>query len=119
MLKIDNLTVKAQDTVILDNFNLNIETGEIRVLMGPNGTGKSTICKTLMHHYDYNIINGSISYNNEVLNDLKPTDIARKGFFLLGQNPIEIEGITNAELLRSVMGEITGKKVDVFTFQKN
>lgn len=118
MLKIDNLTVKAQDTVILDNFNLNIETGEIRVLMGPNGTGKSTICKTLMHHYDYNIINGSISYNNEVLNDLTPTDIARKGFFLLGQNPIEIEGITNAELLRSVMGEITGKKVDVFTFQK-
>lgn len=118
MLEIKNLAVTAQNKEILNNFNLNIESGEIRVLMGPNGTGKSTICKVLMHHPDYEITSGTIKYNNTVLNELTPTDIGRLGFFLLGQNPTEIEGITNAELLRSVIGETTGKKVDIFTFQK-
>lgn len=118
MLEIINLAVKAQDKEILKDFNLNINTGEIRVLMGPNGTGKSTICKALMHHPDYELVNGTIKYDGELLNDLNPTEIGRKGFFLLGQNPTEVEGITNAELLRSVIGERTGQKVDIFTFQK-
>lgn len=118
MLEIKNLTVTAQDKEILNNFNLDIKSGEIRVLMGPNGTGKSTICKVIMHHPDYEIIKGTIKYNDKVLNELTSTDIGRLGFFLLGQNPTEIEGITNAELLRSVIVEITGKKVDIFSFQK-
>lgn len=118
MLQINNLTVKAQDKEILKDFSLNIESGEIRVLMGPNGTGKSTICKVLMHHPDYEISKGSIIYDDKDLNDLNPTDMGRLGFFLLGQNPTEIEGITNAELLRNVIGEKSGKKVDIFAFQK-
>lgn len=118
MLEIKNLVVKAQEKEILNDFNLNIDNGEIMVLMGPNGTGKSTICKALMHHPDYEIISGVIKNNGKLLNDLNPTEIGRLGFFLLGQNPTEIEGITNAELLRSIIGEINGKKVDVFAFQK-
>ena len=118
MLEIKNLVVKAQEKEILNDFNLNIDNGEIMVLMGPNGTGKSTICKALMHHPDYEIISGVIENNGKLLNDLTPTEIGRLGFFLLGQNPTEIEGITNAELLRSIIGEINGKKVDVFAFQK-
>lgn len=118
MLQINNLTVKAQGKEILKDFSLNIESGEIRVLMGPNGTGKSTICKVLMHHPDYEISKGSIIYDDKDLNDLNPTDMGRLGFFLLGQNPTEIEGITNAELLRNVIGEKSGKKVDIFAFQK-
>jgi len=118
MLEIKDLTIKAQDKEILSDFNIDIDDGEIRVLMGPNGTGKSTICKVLMHHPDYEIIKGTIKYNEKNLNDLSPTAIGRLGFFLLGQNPTEIEGITNAELLRSIIGEKTGKKVDVFAFQK-
>lgn len=118
MLEIKNLTIRAQDKEILKDFNLNINTGEIRVLMGPNGTGKSTICKALMNHPDYELVNGTINYDGELLNNLSATEIGRKGFFLLGQNPTEIEGITNAELLRSVIGEKTGQKVDVFAFQK-
>lgn len=118
MLEIKNLTIRAQDKEILKDFNLNINTGEIRVLMGPNGTGKSTICKALMNHPDYELVNGTINYDGELLNNLSATEIGRKGFFLLGQNPTEIEGITNAELLRSVIGEKNGQKVDVFAFQK-
>lgn len=118
MLQIKNLTVEAGTCEILKNFSLDIDNGEILVLMGPNGTGKSTICKVLMHHPDYKITKGNILFDNENINDLTPTDMGRKGFFLLGQNPTEIEGITNAELLRSILGETTGKKVDVFAFQK-
>lgn len=118
MLEIKDLTVVSENKEILKDFNLNIEKGEIRVLMGPNGAGKSTICKVLMHHPDYEIVKGSILFNDKVLNDLSPTDISRLGIFLLSQNPTEIEGVSNAELLRSVIGEVTGKKVDVFAFQK-
>lgn len=118
MLEIKNLTVTADNKEILHNFNLNIKTGEIRVLMGPNGTGKSTISKVLMHHPDYEIVKGSIIFNDKLLNNLTPTDIGRLGFFLLSQNPTEIEGVSNAEVLRTVIGEKEGKKVDIFAFQK-
>lgn len=118
MLKIDDLTVKAEAKTILSNFNLDIDDGEIHVLMGPNGIGKSTICKVLMHHPDYEVTKGEIIYNNKNLINLTTTDIARTGIFLLSQNPIEVEGITNSEMLRNVIGEITNEKVDIFKFNK-
>lgn len=118
MLRINNLTVKTLDNIILDNFNLEIQDGEIHVLMGPNGTGKSTICKAIMRHPDYILEKGNILYNGNNLNIMDTTSIGRLGIFLLGQNPIEVEGVTNAELLRNVLGEKTGEKVDIFKFNK-
>lgn len=118
MLKIDNLTVKAEDKEILKNFNLTINTGEVHVLMGPNGTGKSTICKVLMHHPDYEVTHGSILFDGHFLQETDTTSIARLGIFLLGQNPIEVEGITNAEMIRNVISEKTGEKVDIFKFNQ-
>lgn len=118
MLKINNLTVKAEDKVILDKFNLEIPDAEIHVLMGPNGTGKSTICKAIMNHPDYEITKGEIVYNDVLLNAVSTTEIARKGVFLLSQNPVEVEGITNAEMLRNVIGEATGERVDIFKLNK-
>ncbi len=118
MLKINDLTIKAQDKVILNNFNMEIGDGEIHVLMGPNGTGKSTICKVLMHHPDYVLEKGSIIFNGNNISVMDTTSIGRLGIFLLGQNPIEVEGITNAELLRNVIGEKTGETLDIFKFNK-
>ena len=118
MLKIENLTVRADNKEILSNFNLEINNGSIHVLMGPNGTGKSTICKVLMAHPDYEIAKGTITYDNVLLNNLDTTYISRLGIFILGQNPIEIEGITNAEMLRNVISEKTNEKVDIFKFNK-
>lgn len=118
MLNIDNLTVKAQDKIILKDFDMKISDGEIHVLMGPNGTGKSTICKAIMRHPDYEIIKGTIKYNDSIINDLDTSSIGRLGIFLLGQNPTEVEGITNAELIRNVLGEKTGEKVDIFKLNK-
>ena len=111
MLKIENLKVKTKDKVIIDNFNLEIAPGEIQVLMGPNGVGKSTICKAIMHHPDYNIVDGKITFNDHNLNLLDTTSISRLGIFLLNQNPVEVEGITNAEMLRTALSERNDTKV--------
>ena len=67
MLSIKNLTVKVNDKTILHDFNLDINDGEIVTLMGPNGVGKSTICKVIMGDPTYEIISGSIFYNDTYL----------------------------------------------------
>ena len=118
MLQIKNLTVSVQDKKILSNFNLNIGDGEIHALMGQNGTGKSTLCKVLMHDPDYIIESGNIVWNGKDLVKLNTTEIAREKIFLLNQNPIAIEGVTNAEMLRMTLADKTGKQVGIFEFNK-
>jgi Fe-S cluster assembly ATP-binding protein len=116
MLEINNLNVNVLEKPILNNFNLKINDGEIHVLMGPNGTGKSTICKTILGDPNYQIKKGTIKYQGALLNDLDTTSRARLGIFLLNQNPIGIEGVTNAEMLRSALSEKTNQQVDIFAF---
>ncbi len=104
MLKIENVTVKSEDKVILENFHLEIQPGEIHALMGQNGAGKSTIAKVLLRdsHYD---VQGMISFHNKDLLAMNTTDVAREGMFLVMQNPIEIAGVSNAELLRTALND--------------
>ena len=72
MLKIENLNVKVKDNdeLILNDFNININRSEVHVIMGPNGTGKSTLSKIIMGHYKYEITDGNIIFEEEVINDL-------------------------------------------------
>lgn len=114
MLEINNLEVKVSEKVILNNFNLKINDGEIHALMGPNGAGKSSICKVILNHPDYEVTKGTYIFDNNDLSKLSTTEISRLGIFLISQNPSEIEGVTNSEMLRSVIGEITKEKVDIF-----
>lgn len=118
MLKIENLNVLVEDKEILKNFDLTINDGETHVLMGPNGIGKSTICKTLLNDPNYNVKEGKITYNDKDITNMSTTDIAREGIMLISQNPIAIEGVTNAEMLRMALGEKTGEHVDIFKFSK-
>ena len=118
MLSIKNLTVKVEDKTILNDFNLDINDGEIVTLMGPNGVGKSTICKVIMGDPSYEVVNGTITYNDIDLLSLETDERSRKGIFLLSQNPIELEGITNAEVLRSALECKTGEHVNIFDFNK-
>lgn len=114
MLEINNLEVKVSEKVILNDFNLKINDGEIHALMGPNGAGKSSICKVILNHPDYEVTKGTYIFDNNDLSKLSTTEISRLGIFLISQNPSEIEGVTNSEMLRSVIGEITKEKVDIF-----
>lgn len=118
MLEIKNLTAYANDKKIIADLNLQINDGEIHTIMGPNGVGKSTICKILMGDKEYLINKGSITYNNKNILKMAPNEIANNGIFLLSQSPIAIEGVTNAEMLRSALGIKTGKPVNIFAFNK-
>lgn len=118
MLKIENLTVSVNNKQILKDFSLDIEDGKIVGLMGPNGTGKSTICKVIMGDPNYIVESGTIKYNGEDLLSLPVNERSKRGIYLVSQNPIEIEGVTNAEMLRSALECRTGEKINFFEFNK-
>lgn len=121
MLKLENLSVKIKDTdnLILDNLNLNINNSEVHVIMGPNGTGKSTLSKAIMGHYKFEVVSGNIIFNNEDITNLEVNERAKKGIFLCMQDPTVIEGVSNSEFLRTARSEITGEKVNLFKFIKD
>lgn len=102
-LEIKNLTVEIQGKTILKDFNLTINSGEIHTIMGPNGTGKSTLSKVIMGDPNYKIISGDILFNDESILKLAVDERARLGIFLGLQMPLEIEGVTNADFLRTAL----------------
>ena len=118
MLEIKKLVVKTDDNEILKDFDLKINDGETHVLMGPNGVGKSTICRTIMKDPNYEIVNGEITFNDEDILSKNTTEISRLGIMMIAQNPIAVEGVTNAEMLRLALHERTNEHVDIFKFSK-
>ena len=119
MFIIKNLTVKVLDKIILNDFSLTIKNDEIHALMGMNGAGKSTICKVIMGDSSYEVVSGTIFYNDTNILDLNITERARLGIYLVNQVPIEIEGVSNSEFLRTAKGEILGEKVNLYSFIKD
>lgn len=118
ILKIENLTVEINNRIILQGFNLTIKSGEIHTIMGPNGVGKSTLAKVIMGDSNYIITNGFIYYDDVLINNLSVDERARKGLFLGMQLPLEIEGVTNADLLRTAVHIKRGKDFKLFEFIK-
>ena len=118
MLKIDNLCVKVDDRDILNDFNILINDGEVHAIMGPNGTGKSTVSKVIMGSPDYEVLSGSIIFNSEDITNLEVDERSRKGIFLSMQNPISIEGVTNSEFLRTALNARSEETVSLFDFIK-
>lgn len=118
MLEVNNLSVEIKDEnkKILENLSLKIAAGEIHAIMGPNGTGKSTLAKTIMGHYKFQITAGNILFNGINLNDLSVDKRARLGIFLAMQDPTSIEGVTNSEFLKTAKQEITGEHINYFDF---
>ena len=118
ILKIENLKVSVENKVILKDFNLDIKPGEIHVLMGPNGIGKSTLTKVIMGDPNYVIESGSIYYKDQLLNDMSIDKRSRLGIFLGMQLPMEIEGVTNADFLRSALSIREKENFKLFDFIK-
>ncbi len=102
-LIIRNLHVNIQDREILKGVNLTVRTGEIHAIMGPNGTGKSTLAYTLMGHPAYTVTAGEVYFKGQNILELPPDERSRLGLFLAFQYPVAIPGITVANFLRTAL----------------
>lgn len=105
MLKIEDLSTSIDDKDILKNFYLNINAGEVHALMGPNGTGKSTLSKVILNNKKYQKLSGKIIFDDVDITNMSTDEIARKGIFLCNQLPCEIDGVTTADFLRTALNE--------------
>src|SRR5512137_2471365 len=102
-LEIKNLHVSIEDKEILKGLSLTIKTGEIHAIMGPNGTGKSTLAYTLMGHPSYTVTQGEVRFKDQDVLALEPDERARAGLFLAFQYPVSISGVTVANFLRTAV----------------
>ena len=118
ILEIKDLKVSVEDKIILDGFNLIIKSNETHVIMGPNGTGKSTLSKTIMGDDNYKVLDGDILLDGESILNKSVDERARLGLFLTMQAPIEIEGVTNADFLRTACSSKEGANFKLFPFIK-
>ncbi len=118
LLKIKDLETKIEEKQILKGLDLEINKGEIHIIMGPNGAGKSTLANVLMGHPKHSIVNGEISFEGELINDLRVDERAKKGLFLSFQYPEEISGVTVENFLRTAKSSISGKNYRFMEFRK-
>ncbi|WP_368634374.1 Fe-S cluster assembly ATPase SufC [Kurthia gibsonii] len=102
-LVIKDLHVSIDDKEILKGVNLTLNTNEIHAIMGPNGTGKSTLASAIMGHPKYEVTSGSITLDGEDVLEMEVDERAKAGLFLAMQYPSEIAGVTNADFLRSAI----------------
>ena len=100
-LEIKNLNVSIGDKQIIKDFSLTIPKGEVHAIMGPNGTGKSTLSKALAGHPDYEITSGDALMDGESILDLEVDERSRAGLFLAFQYPMEIPGVSIANFIRA------------------
>nr|MDE5617304.1 Fe-S cluster assembly ATPase SufC [Ureaplasma sp.] len=118
-IKLKNLKVSIENNCILNDINLEINQGDVMLILGPNGHGKSTILKSIMRHYDTKIDNGEIIVNDEIINNLTTDIIANKfHIYFAVQNPVEIPGLTMIELLRNEASK-NGSKISTIELFKN
>jgi len=117
LLEINDLYVNVGEKEILKGLKLNINKGEIHVVMGPNGAGKSTLANVILNNPQYTKKGGKIKLENEDITNLTTDKIAKKGVFMSFQSPEEIPGITTFNFLKFAKGKITEKPVKVFEFK--
>ncbi len=119
MLEVKRLTASVLDKKILEDFSIRIKAGEIHAIMGPNGTGKSTLSKVIMGSNEYQVLSGDILFENKSIKALDVDERARLGIFLSMQNPVSIEGITNSEFIKSAINARRDTPVGLYEFIKD
>lgn len=108
-LEVKNLHVTIDGKKILKGVNLTLKTGEIHAIMGPNGTGKSTLSEAIMGNPAYKVTEGEVLLDGQNLLELPVDERARAGLFLAMQYPAEIPGVTNAEFIRGAINARRGE----------
>ena len=117
LLEIKDLFVNAGDKEILKGINLNINKGEVHVIMGPNGSGKTTTANAIFNNPAYKKVGGKITFDGENITELKTDEIARKGIFMSFQLPEEIPGVSVTNFLKYAKNKVTGAPVKIFEFK--
>lgn len=119
-LEIKDLHVSIEDKEILKGVNLTINTGEIHAIMGPNGTGKSTLSSAIMGHPSYEVTQGEVLLDGVNILELDVDERAKAGLFLVMQYPSEITGVTNADFMRSAINakREEGQEINLMQFIK-
>ncbi|WP_438312365.1 Fe-S cluster assembly ATPase SufC [Sporosarcina sp. FA9] len=108
-LEIKDLHVEIEGKEILKGVDLTINTNEIHAIMGPNGTGKSTLAQAIMGHPRYKVTAGTITLDGEDVLEMEVDERAKAGIFLAMQYPSEVTGVTNADFLRSAINAKRGE----------
>lgn len=119
-LEIKDLHVSIEDKEILKGVNLTINTDEIHAIMGPNGTGKSTLSSAIMGHPSYEVTKGEVFLDGVNILELEVDERAKAGLFLAMQYPSEITGVTNADFMRSAINakREEGQEINLMQFIK-
>ena len=119
LLEVKNLHVCAEDeTEILHGVNLTLGRDETHVLMGPNGTGKSTLGYAITGNPNYTVTEGTIIFDGEDITALPVNERAKKGIFLSFQNPLEVPGVTLSAFIRTSLEQKTGSRLRLWDFKK-
>ena len=118
LLKIQDPHVSVEEKEILHGVNLTIGQDETHVLMGPNGTGKSTLGYAVTGNPAYSVTSGSIVFDGEDITELPVNERAKKGIFLSFQNPLEVPGVTLSAFIRSALEQKTGSRLRLWDFKK-
>jgi Fe-S cluster assembly ATP-binding protein len=119
-LVIKDLHASVEGKEILKGVNLEMNTNEMHIIMGPNGTGKSTLAASIMGHYRYEVTSGSITLDGEDVLAMSVDERSRKGLFLAMQYPSEINGVTNSDFIKTAMQSRLDKNqtIPLFKFIK-
>lgn len=118
LLSIRNLSVSIEDKNILHNLNMEVEADTLTVVMGKNGTGKSTLAYALMGHPAYQVPAGEAIFDGTSILTLSPDKIAKMGMFLGFQQPVEVPGVTVVKFLQTATRALNGGELDYDAFQE-
>ncbi len=119
-LEIRNLVVKIASRTVIDGLNLEVPAGQVHAIMGPNGTGKSSLSKAIAGHPDYKIASGEVLLDGENIVGKSVDEIARMGFFLSFQYPVDVPGVSIANFIRACLNarQSGGKTVNPVAYYK-